>query len=128
MSYVVFLLLAAGLTIYALVDCWNSSKDEVRGLPRLVWLLTILFLPLIGGLAYLTLGCGRCRQPRLASPRIVAPDDDPEFLRMLDQQRRRTAAEERRREQQQRRDRERKERKEHQEHQSDRDGEDRSGH
>lgn len=129
MSYVV-LLLAVGVTIYALVDCWNSSEDEVRGLPRLAWLLIVALFPLVGGVAYLAFGRHRHDEPRLHRPRVVAPDDDPDFLRQLDQQRRRDAAEARRREQQarkERKERERAERKERKERQGDHDGED-SGH
>jgi hypothetical protein len=105
MSYVV-LLLAAGVTIYALVDCWSSSPDEVRGLPRLAWLLLIVFLPPVGGIGYLLVGRTGAEEPQLSRPRVVAPDDDPDFLRQLDQQRRRAAAEERRREAQLRKERE----------------------
>jgi hypothetical protein len=129
MGYVV-LLLAVGVTIYALVDCWNSADDEVRGLPRLAWLLVILLAPLVGGIGYLVLGRDRAEGPRLSRPRVVAPDDDPDFLRQLDQQRRREAAEERRREQQQRKERkerEKQERQQRKERQGDHDGEDHTG-
>ena len=119
------------MTIYALVDCWNSADDEVRGLPRLAWLLVVLLFPLVGGLAYLATGREQRDRPHPGRPRIVAPDDDPEFLRTLDQQRRRAAAEEERRHEQQLRkehkEREKTERKERNERQGDHDGED-SGH
>jgi hypothetical protein len=129
MGYVVVLLLV-GVTIYALVDCWNSTDDEVRGLPRPAWLLVVLVVPLVGGIAYLLLGRDRADGPRLSRPRVVAPDDDPEFLRQLDQQRRRAAAEERRREQQQRKERkerDKQERQQRKELQGDPDGEDHPG-
>jgi hypothetical protein len=131
MGYIV-LLLAVGVTIYALVDCWNSTDDEVRGLPRLAWLLVVLLFPLVGGIAYLTVGRDRDRSgsPRLNRPRVVAPDDDPDFLSQLDQQRRRAAAEQRRTEQQQRKerkDREKQDRKDRKERQGDHDGEDYPG-
>lgn len=117
MSYVV-LLLSVGVTIYALVDCCNSTDDEVRGLPRLAWLLVVLLFPLIGATAYLIYGRERQQLIGPGRPRVIAPDDDPEFLRQLDLQRRRAAAEETRRHEQQlkreRRERERQQRKEHQ--------------
>jgi hypothetical protein len=130
MSYVI-LLLAVGVTIYALVDLWHSSDDEVRGLPRLAWLLIVVLFPLVGGVAYLVAGRDRHDQPRLSRPRVVAPDDDPDFLHQLDQQRRRAAADERRREQQlrkERKEREKQERQHRKERQGDHDGEDHSGH
>jgi hypothetical protein len=111
MSYIV-LLLAVGVTIYALVDCWRSTDDEVRGLPRPAWILIVILFPPLGGAAYLLFG----RQSPIAPVgRVVAPDDDPEFLRKLDIDRRRAAAEERRREQRDRRDRERQEKQQRKE-------------
>jgi len=134
MSYVV-LLLAVGVTIYALVDCWNSSDDEVRGLPRLAWLLLIVLAPPVGGIAYLVGGHTGAGDPRPGRPRFVAPDDDPDFLRQLDQRRRRAAAEERHREAQlrkerekERKDREKAERQHRKERQGDHDGEDHTEH
>jgi Phospholipase_D-nuclease N-terminal len=111
MGYVV-LLLAVGVTIYALVDCWRSTDDEVRGLPRPAWILIVILFPPLGAAAYLFLGRGQASVPRA---RVLAPDDDPEFLRQLDQQRRRRAAEERRREQQDKRDRKDRERQQRKE-------------
>jgi hypothetical protein len=131
MSYAV-LLLAAGVTIYALVDCWNSFDDDVRGLPRLAWLLVVFLFPLVGGVAYLLIGRERRAEGSPRHSRVIAPDDDPEFLRQLDLQRRRADADERRHEQQlfkERRERDRQERQHRQEPKgSDHDGEDHSGH
>jgi len=112
MSYVVLLLISVGVTIYALVDCWRSTDDEVRGLPRPAWVLLIILVgplgvPAFGATAYLLFGRPTAMPPR---GRVTAPDDDPEFLRRLDVERRRAAAEERRQEQRDRKDRERQER------------------
>jgi Phospholipase_D-nuclease N-terminal len=117
MSYVVLLLISVGVTIYALVDCWRSTDDEVRGLPRPAWILLIILVgplgvPALGATAYLLFGRTRAA-PRPG--RVVAPDDDPEFLRSLDAARRRAAAEERRREQRERKDRERQEKQQRKE-------------
>lgn len=88
------------LTIFAIVDCLQTPDEEVRGLPRIAWLVIILFFPIIGAAAWLiagrqTGGAGRPRVswptgPRTSQPdpqrptrRVVAPDDDPEFLSQL---------------------------------------------
>jgi hypothetical protein len=113
MSYVL-LLVAVGVTIYALVDCWRSSDDEVQGMPRAAWIIVIVLFWLVGGIAYLLFGRARSAVAgRVDRPRMLAPDDDPEFLRQLDQQQRRAAADERRkREQAERRERKERERAE----------------
>jgi hypothetical protein len=87
-------LLVVGLTIYSLVDCAQSRDDEVRGLPKLVWVLLILVFPPIGAVAWLVAGRpqGPDRQPprprrpggSSGAPRTPrGPDDDPDFLRRL---------------------------------------------
>jgi len=88
------------LVIYAIVDCLQTPDTELRGLPRLAWLVLILFLPIGGSVAWLLAGRARggAERPRLAWPagptsggsesqgparRVAAPDDDPEFLSQL---------------------------------------------
>jgi hypothetical protein len=135
MSYVV-LLLAVGGTIYALVDCWNSPEDEVRSLPRLAWLLIVLLFPLVGGVAYLIFGREWPGLARLNHTRVIAPDDDPDFLRQLDLQHGKLLTEEDHLDQQQREHKkcehheyqERKESKESKEPQGDHNGEGHTGH
>jgi hypothetical protein len=105
MGYYVVLLLTVGVTIYALVDCWRATDDEVRGLPRPAWVLGILLVPLFGGIAYLAFGRQTSTVPT-GRPRMVAPDDDPDFLRQLDQRRSQAEQQSRR----ERRERERLER------------------
>lgn len=90
MGPVLFVLAAIGVTIYAVIDCWRSDDAETRGLPKPLWLLVILGVPLAGGVLWILFG-------RQAAPgsggsrriRVVAPDDDPEFLRSLQPPRRR---------------------------------------
>jgi hypothetical protein len=84
------------LLVFCLIDCIQTPDHEVRNLPKLAWILLILVLPLIGGIAWLVAGRpqqqGGNRQvpwpstrtagfPEYERPRrAVAPDDDPEFL------------------------------------------------
>jgi hypothetical protein len=80
------------LAVYAMVDLVQTKDEDVQGLPKLVWVLVILFGWVVGPLAWLIAG-RRGRgfpglPPRLAGPdsgpgRPTAPDDDPDFLRGL---------------------------------------------
>ncbi|KGJ72882.1 hypothetical protein GY21_12275 [Cryobacterium roopkundense] len=71
------------LTVYTVVDCALFERKRVRGLPRWVWIFVIVLVPLIGPLLWLFVGRGRGASPVGRSFRTVAPDDDPEFLRSL---------------------------------------------
>jgi len=73
------------LTVYSLVDCALFEKRRIRGLPRWVWIFVIVLVPLIGPLLWLFVGRGRGASPVGRSFRTVAPDDDPEFLKTLNQ-------------------------------------------
>jgi hypothetical protein len=93
---VLLALITVAVTIYAFVDCLHSTDEDVRNLPRPLWLL-VTMVPLVGGLTWLALGRTSATAPVKPPPRPPAPDDDPEFLRSLDRsfrERRRQAAEE----------------------------------
>ena len=93
---VALVLVLIGVTIYALVDCLRTDGSDVRLMPRPAWFLVILVAPLVG--AGLWMVAGRPQDGPVTPPaRPMAPDDDPDFLRRLDQERRRRAAEEERR-------------------------------
>ena len=78
--------LVIGLAIYCLIDCFQSSNETVRNLPKLVWALLIVLLPLFGSIGWLVAGrpAGNPR-PGSGGPRRgpQGPDDDPDFLRGL---------------------------------------------
>jgi hypothetical protein len=71
-------------TVFVTVFAASANKNEVRNLPKWLWILICLAVPIIGGLLYLVLGrpIGRPKG-RSGKTRIVAPDDDPAFLRDL---------------------------------------------
>ncbi len=97
--YLPFLLVLA-LWIFAFIDCLNTPEQQVRNLPKVVWVLVILLFGevLIGPIAWLAAGRPRAGL-RGAGPEMggaglwypaadepthwVAPDDNPEFLRSL---------------------------------------------
>ncbi|MFF7974577.1 PLDc N-terminal domain-containing protein [Streptomyces sp. NPDC007905] len=101
LRYLPFLLVLA-LWIYAFVDCLNTPEEEVRHLPKVVWVIIILLFGevLVGPVAWLVTGKVR-HSPAGGTPsgggstpsawhrdtaaRWVAPDDNPEFLRSLDE-------------------------------------------
>lgn len=78
-------LLGIALYIYFVIDVARTPRGQTRSLPKFVWLLLVILLPLVGGVLWLVLGrvwpargtrFGRRRQP-------VAPDDDPGFLKQI---------------------------------------------
>jgi hypothetical protein len=94
LRYLPFLLVLA-LWIYAFIDCLNTPEEEVRGLPKVVWVIIILLFGevLVGPVAWLVAGKRR-HAPAGGStpsqwhrnhrtPPFVAPDDNPEFLASL---------------------------------------------
>ena len=97
-----FVLAAAilGLYIYAMLDLVRAPSAQVRLLPKWLWAIVVLFIFLFGPLMWLALGRPRAEYPpgggdgggggsggRGPGPRgPVAPDDDPEFLKRLDEQ------------------------------------------
>jgi len=90
---VVVVLVLLGVTVYALVDCLRTDGPDLRLLPKPVWLLLIVLLPIAGSVLYLAVGRATDEAPGPVA-RPLAPDDDPDFLRRLDIERRRLVAEE----------------------------------
>jgi hypothetical protein len=89
-------LFEVGLLIFCLIEAIQTPADEIRGLSKGYWILLIIVLPLIGGIAWLVAGRpvrDRRQQWRMGSgfPEYernrrrapLGPDDDPEFLSEL---------------------------------------------
>ncbi|MEU4774905.1 PLD nuclease N-terminal domain-containing protein [Micromonospora sp. NPDC023644] len=93
--YVLLFVVQIVLAVCALISCLSAEEGEIRALPRIAWVLIILFFPLLGSLAWFAAGrervpgrtTGQTPKERIlpsrGRPRPVAPDDDPEFLRSL---------------------------------------------
>jgi 1,4-dihydroxy-2-naphthoate octaprenyltransferase len=94
------LLLLLGFLVYCLVDCLQTPEERVKNLPKVVWIILILIIPVVGGVVWLVAGHawgstgsgyggsggfgsggGRGTGGRGGTPR--APDDDDDFLRGL---------------------------------------------
>lgn len=73
----ILIVAAVAFVIFALVDCLFTERHRFRALNKPLWALVIVVLPVVGGLLWLFLG----RRPRTAATtRLIAPDDDPDFL------------------------------------------------
>lgn len=77
-------ILAVVLLVAALVDLIRIDPSRVRGLPKPVWVIIVVFVVIVGPIVWFFAG----REPltprgsaRYRAP--VAPDDDPEFLRKI---------------------------------------------
>ncbi|WP_327325381.1 PLD nuclease N-terminal domain-containing protein [Streptomyces sp. NBC_01210] len=92
LRYLPFLLVLA-LWIYAFIDCLNTPEQEVKHLPKVVWIIIVLLFGevLIGPVAWLVAGRARkvSADGSTSSERHrnrtewVAPDDNPDFLKSL---------------------------------------------
>lgn len=88
------------LYIYAIVDLARSPARDVRLLPKWLWVIVVVLVVIAGPALYLALGRPLVGYPPSGGdggggsggrggpgPRgPVAPDDDPEFLKKLDEQ------------------------------------------
>ncbi len=81
---------AVGLSVYCLFDIAQSDSRSVRNLPKAAWFAVVL-VPVAGPLAWFLGGRARRRRPppRQAKPRVVGPDDDPDFLWRIEERERR---------------------------------------
>ncbi|QGN50354.1 PLD nuclease N-terminal domain-containing protein [Micromonospora sp. WMMD558] len=94
--YVLVFLAQIVLAVCALISCLSAEEGDIRALPRVAWVLIILFFPLVGSIAWFVAGRDRGAGGAAKAwpvgkgvaerkPRPVAPDDDPEFLRSIDE-------------------------------------------
>jgi len=85
MLRVVLVLLVVALYIYFIIDVARTPKGQARTFPKWLWMLLVILLPLVGGVLWLLLGRARPQGGGFRRKRgPVAPDDDPRFLRKLD--------------------------------------------
>jgi hypothetical protein len=91
--------LVFALWVFCLVEAIGSSSDRIRNLPKVAWILIILFFPFIGSIAWLAAGRpdGGVRRPsayereqpafpeydRPGRAAAVDPEKDAEFLRQV---------------------------------------------
>ncbi|MFD5327431.1 PLD nuclease N-terminal domain-containing protein [Streptomyces sp. NPDC127092] len=85
-------ILPLALVIYSLIDCLNTPEDEVKHLPKVVWVIIILLFWIVGPIVWFAAGKLRRAPAGGSTPsewhrnhrqEWVAPDDNPEFLKSL---------------------------------------------
>ncbi|GAA1932647.1 PLD nuclease N-terminal domain-containing protein [Streptomyces sodiiphilus] len=95
MLRVLMILVLLGLTIYAVVDCVTTKDEDVKHLPKFVWLMVIVLAWVIGPVAWLLVGRKRRLPGRAGAPGRspagrrpggwLAPDDNPDFLQSINE-------------------------------------------
>lgn len=80
--------LAVGVIVYSLIECARTDSAEMRGLRKGGWIAVILLLPFVGALLWLFLGRPKGTAGSSRPVRGRGPDDDPQFLRNLEERRR----------------------------------------
>lgn len=93
MARVLPVLIEVVLLVVCLIDLAQTPDHASRNLPRWLWAVLIILLPIVGPLAWLFAGRPTPASRRAAAgqspigypqrPRTSAPDDDPEFLATL---------------------------------------------
>ncbi|WP_164545133.1 PLD nuclease N-terminal domain-containing protein [Antribacter gilvus] len=103
-------LLYVALVVYALVDVVQSDEEDTGGIGKGLWIFAIVFLPLVGSIAWIVVSSGSRRRrgvsrrstgfpagevPPAQYPKrertwekeasTYAPEDDPEFLWLMEQ-------------------------------------------
>jgi len=102
---IVLIVLVFALTLYALLDCARTPDESMPArMPKYLWITLVVLFPTIGPIAWIIVSRVRAAEERGGyveptvwssqegttfrrpqRPRPTAPDDDPEFLRGLEQ-------------------------------------------
>lgn len=91
MRYLVPMIIYLGLTAYVIADIAQHRDEEPFRMPKVLWVLIVLFAPYVGAGAWILAkwmnrgGTGGGQQFRAPS----SPDDDPNFRVWLAEQERR---------------------------------------
>ena len=69
------------LDVFAMVDVILMDRRRVRAVPKFVWIILILLVPVVGALLWFFVG--KERAGGISQLRTIAPDDDPSFLKKI---------------------------------------------
>lgn len=84
--FVIVPVIIVALDVFSIIDIITIDERRVRGLPKFLWVAIVVFLPLVGVILWFTIGRARADGgygPGRGERRVIAPDDDPNFLRNL---------------------------------------------
>lgn len=113
MARLIFVVLYIALVVYALADAVQSDDEERHGLPKALWVSAIIFLPFIGSIVWIAMvhvarrnrgqaTAERWNRAANDSPAPgdrdvppAGPEDDPEYMWLLEQERRKRDREDR---------------------------------
>ena len=79
----IFGVVALVLDVFAIIDLLLIDRGRVRAFPKAVWIVIIVALPFVGAILWFVVGRSWDRGSTGGERRVVAPDDDPAFLREL---------------------------------------------
>jgi hypothetical protein len=89
------ILVIVGLAIYSFFDVLQNRPEDIRKFSRTTWMVLVL-IPILGAALWFIMGRPRYGRGGYAPPRIItlrgspprapAPDDDPAFLRRLEEE------------------------------------------
>lgn len=68
------------VVLYSVFDVAIRPADRVRVMPKVAWIAVLLVVPVVGIVLWFLFGRGAAP---VEPTRVVAPDDDPDFLRKL---------------------------------------------
>ncbi|CAM5404097.1 MULTISPECIES: PLD nuclease N-terminal domain-containing protein [Streptomyces] len=89
MLRVLMILVPLALSIYAFIDCITTDEKDIRHIPKPLWAILVLLFPLVGSVSWLIVGKDRAAAGpgplagRRSGGGWVAPDDNPDFLKSL---------------------------------------------
>ncbi|MFE2442147.1 PLD nuclease N-terminal domain-containing protein [Streptomyces sp. NPDC059426] len=89
MLRVLMILVPLALSIYAFIDCITTDEQDIRYIPKPIWAILVLLFPVVGSISWLIAGRKRAvaggggRGAARGGGGWVAPDDNPEFLKSL---------------------------------------------
>lgn len=88
------ILVIVGLAVYSFFDVLQNRPEDIRKFSRTTWLVLVL-IPIVGAALWFIIGRPRYGRGGYSPPRIItlrspqrpkAPDDDPAFLRRLEEE------------------------------------------
>lgn len=67
-----FTLLVLAFSIVTLIDIVTRDESQVKHLPKLMWVILAVVIPLVGGIVWWAVGREYPERPRVAAPRFSA--------------------------------------------------------